>query len=310
MRNVFIINPTAGKRKLQQAIVDNIEAYFKANGGDFSIVITEKAGMAREVARAEAESGKKVNIFAAGGEGTAFEVLNGAVGYDNVAIGVIPCGSANDFLKYFGDKEEFLNIENQVNGRYMEIDIIKGGDKYAFNQCTAGLDAVVADNMRRYKKIKGVSGSLAYNLGIINAFFSKSVDMKIKIDGKEIENVKCLFGVCANAPWYGGGYKSAPGAIPNDGKLDYTIINIGSKLKTIPVLGTYRKGEHIGKDYCLFGKCETMEFEAEKDMPINFDGEIYSTRYIKFEIIKKGVKFILPGAVAERLIPEKEEALA
>ena len=247
-----------------------------------------------------------MHIYAAGGEGTAFEVLNGVVGYDNVAIGVIPCGSANDFLKYFGDKDEFFDIAKQVNGTEWEMDIIKGGDTYAFNQCTAGLDAVVADNMRRYKKIKGVSGSLAYNLGIINAFFSKGVDMKIKIDGKEIENVKCLFGVCANAPWYGGGYKSAPNAVPNDGMLDYTIINIGSKLKTLTVLGTYRKGEHIGKDYCLYGRCESMEFEAEKDMPINFDGEIYNTRSIKFEIVRKGVKFILPGKVAEKFAPKKD----
>lgn len=192
----------------------------------------------------------------------------------------------------------------------MEIDIIKGGDKYAFNQCTAGLDAVVADNMRRYKKIKGVSGSLAYNLGIINALFSKSVDMKIKVDEREIENVKCLFGVCANAPWYGGGYKSAPNAVPNDGSLDYTVINIGSKLKTIPVLGTYRKGEHIGKKYCISGRCESMEFESEKPMPINFDGEIYSTNKIKFEIVRKGVKFILPGAVAQKFAPKKETVLA
>lgn len=310
MRNVFIINPTAGKKVLQAEIIENIKAYFAKNGGEYSILITENAGHAKEVARAEAESGEQVRIFAAGGEGTTFEVLNGIVGYDNVAVGIIPCGSANDFLKYFDSKEDFLDIEKQVNGSVLEIDIIKGGDKYAFNQCTAGLDAVVADNMRRYKKIKGVSGSMAYNLGIINAFFSKGVDMRIKIDGKPIENVKCLFGVCANAPWYGGGYKSAPNAVPNDGELDYTIINIGSKLKTLTVLGTYRKGEHIGKDYCLYGRCSSMEFEADEDMPINFDGEIYKTRKIKFEIVKKGLKLILPGNMAERFIRPKEKVMA
>ena len=310
MKNVFIINPTAGKKQLQAQIVENIENYFGANGGDYSIVITKNAGHAKEVARSLAETGERINIFAAGGEGTVFEVINGVVGYDNIAVGIIPCGSANDFLKYFGEKESFLDIEKQVNGSYMEIDLIKGGDKYSFNQCTAGLDAVVADNMRRYKKIKGVSGSLAYNLGIINAFFSKSVDMRIKIDGEPVENVKCLFGVCANAPWYGGGYKSAPNALPNDGMLDYTIINIGSKLKTLSVLGTYRKGEHIGKDYCLYGKCSSMEFEADEDMPINFDGEIYSTRKIKFEIVKKGLKLILPGNMAEKFAEKKEKAMA
>ncbi len=305
MRHVFIINPTAGKRTMQSDIVQSIEKYFAKQGGEYKIVVTSRAGMAREVAKAEAETGDRVNLYAAGGEGTAFEVLNGAVGHDNVAIGVIPCGSANDFLKYYGFKEEFLDIGKQVNGIATDIDIIRGGDKYAFNQCTAGLDAVVADNMGRYKKIKGISGSMAYNLAIVNAFFSKRVAMKIKVDGKEVENVKCLFGVCANAPWYGGGYKSAPSAVPNDGALDYTIINIGSKFKTIPVLGPYHKGEHIGKDYCISGRCESMEFESEQDMPINFDGEIFTTKYVKFEIVKKGVKFILPGKVAAKFAPEK-----
>ena len=62
---------------------------------------------------APAESGEELRIFAAGGEGTAFEVLNGVVGFDNVSIGVIPCGSANDFLKYFGNKEEFFDIAKE-----------------------------------------------------------------------------------------------------------------------------------------------------------------------------------------------------
>ena len=306
MKSVFVINPTAGKKVLQTEIIESIESYFAENGGDYEIVITEKAGQAQGICRKMAESGEELRIFAAGGEGTAFEVLNGVAGFDNVSIGVIPCGSANDFLKYFGNREEFFDIAKQVNGTELPIDIIKGGDTYAFNQCTAGLDAIAAEAMRRYKRFKWISGSLAYNLGIVNAFFTKPVDMIIRIDGKPIENVKCLFGVCANAPWYGGGYKSAPNAVPNDGKLDYTIINIGSKLKTVAVLGKYRKGEHIGKKYCLSGRCESMEFEAKKPMPINFDGEIYSTKKIKFEIIKNGIKFILPGAVAEKFAPKKE----
>ena len=124
--------------------------------------------------------------------------------------------------------------------------------------------------------------------------------MKIKVDGKLLEGIKCLFAVCANAPWYGGGFKSAPDAVPNDGKLDYSIINIGSKFKVLPVLGKYSKGEHIGKPYCKFGNCSSMEFESEKPMPVNLDGEVIYTDKIKFEIIKNGMKFIVPSSLAEK----------
>ena len=98
MRDVYIINPAAGRLDSTKTLTEEIRKHY---GDEAKIIITEGHGDALIKARAEAETGDQVRIFACGGDGTSFEVLNGIVGYENASIGVIPVGSANDFIKYF-----------------------------------------------------------------------------------------------------------------------------------------------------------------------------------------------------------------
>ncbi|HHW46032.1 MAG TPA: diacylglycerol kinase family lipid kinase [Clostridiales bacterium] len=301
MRYVFIINPAAGKGKAKQTVLPLISSYFNNHKGSYKIYITQKKGDATEIAKSEASLGGEAYIFACGGEGTTFEVLNGIVGYPNVSLGIIPCGSANDFVKYFGNTDVFFNIEHQIKGTPFPVDIIKAGEYYALNQCSVGMDAMVAQNMNRFKGIKGVSGSMAYGLAIVYTFFEKyNLSLDIKIDNGQTHRTHCLFAVCANAPYYGGGYKSAPFAIPGDGKLDYSIIETKSRIRVVSLLGLYRKGMHINLKICKWGNCESMEISAGRTFPLNLDGEIFYSDRIKFEILKKGIKFIVPSCLAEK----------
>lgn len=302
MRYVFIINPAAGKGGGPDFIIPELKRCFP-NKKNYSVFITEKAGHAKDIAKAEAEKGDEVCIFACGGEGTCFEVLNGIVGHNNVSLGVIPCGSANDFLKYFGDKSAFLDIPEQISGEAIEVDLIRANEFYCINCCSVGMDAIVADEMRIFKKIPGVSGNLAYKLSLIKTFLGKiGLKIKITLDGKLFGVKECLFAVCANGPIYGGGFKSAPNASPLDGKLDFTIIEKISKLRIPPLVKVYERGEHKKIDCCTMGNCSCLEIESETEMPINLDGELIHRKKVKFEIVKKAVKFILPRKIAADLL--------
>ena len=90
MRYLFFINPVAGKGGSQETLRSDIEEYFKKNGGEFKIYTTSYSGEAEEVARKEAMTGERIRMFACGGEGTCYEVLNGIVGYDNVELEFAP----------------------------------------------------------------------------------------------------------------------------------------------------------------------------------------------------------------------------
>lgn len=294
MRDVFIINPAAGKEDSTTELTNRIREVY---GDDCKILITTGEGDAGVKAKAEAETGDEVRIFACGGDGTSFEVLNGIAGYKNAAIGVIPTGSANDFIKYFGfdSKPRFLDIKRQKNGTLLPIDLIKAGDYYCMNQCCAGLDAHVADMMKGFKRWPLISGPMAYNLAVIKAFLGKiGINMKVTTDGKVFKEGSVLFAVCANAPVYGGGYISAPKAVLNDGLLDCVTIDTVKKLQVPGLLPKYKGGKHEELDVCTMGRCESFEFEADREIPVSLDGEIIHTNKFRCEIIKNGINFVLP----------------
>ncbi|MBQ6713918.1 MAG: diacylglycerol kinase family lipid kinase [Clostridia bacterium] len=303
MRYLFFINPVAGKGKGQEKIAESIKNYFKENGGDYRIIVTEHKGHAQKLAKIEAETGEQITMFACGGEGTVFEVLNGVVGYDNVTLGVLPCGSANDFLKYFGESKSFLKIDSQMNGGSVEMDIIKAGDYYCLNGCSVGMDAVVAREMSTFKKWPLVSGSFAYTLAIVKTFLGKlGITANISVDGEKPQKKNCLFAVVANGPYYGGGFMGAPDAVPFDSKLDFTLVDNIPKSKILKFIGLYKKGLHKILDCCHIKNCGSMDFTADKPIPVNLDGEIIETAKMHFEIIKKGIKFNLPKEVFNKVL--------
>ena len=306
MRYLFIINPTAGKGNTQDGVVNDIKNHFKNSTAPYEIYFTKCQGDAQVVATREAQKGDSLRIFACGGEGTVFEILNGIVGYNNVELGVIPCGSANDFLRYFKTRKEFFDIADQISGQAVPTDIIKAGDKYCLNGCSVGMDAMVGRDMILFKNWPLVSGPLAYNLAIVKTFLNKlGVRIKVSVNDEKPENKDCLFAVITNGPCYGGGYTAAPKAVPFDNTLDFTLVDTVSRFKVLKFLGPYKKGEHEKFDFTHLRRCNSMEFWADTEIPVNLDGEIVNVKHLRFDIVKSGVKFVVPKSL-ENLIKNPE----
>ena len=114
MRTLFLLNPTAGKADCTRALPRQIDAAAARAGlamGEYTIRITAHAGHARELANAAArqarQAGEQLRIYTAGGDGTFNEALTGVYGFENAAVGCLPYGSGNDFLRTFGTKRNF-----------------------------------------------------------------------------------------------------------------------------------------------------------------------------------------------------------
>lgn len=305
MKHIFFINPIAGKGNLQRGIIDKVKSYFIDKNDDFEIYTTKEKGDAELVANRIAKEGREVSMYACGGEGTFYEVLNGVVSHDNVTLGVVPCGSANDFLKYYDSKEKFFDIGSLVEGEAIPMDIIKAGDRYCLNGCSVGMDAMVANDMSIFKNWPLVSGKMAYKLAIAKTFLKKvGVKIKLSVDNKVSESKNCLFAVIANAPYYGGGYMAAPKAVPNDGKLNFTLVNTIPKLKVPNFLKKYEIGDIDDLEYCEQTTCDCMSFSADKPIPVNLDGEIINAKSMSFSIVRNAIKFIIPKGVNVKKIKE------
>ncbi len=298
MKYVFIVNPVAGKKKAGDFIPE-IEKICKAKGVDFEIYKTTGAGDARKYTRKLGKSGEEVRVYGCGGDGTLFEVINGAVGFSNLSVGTLPLGSGNDFVRNFGKKKDFLDVLNQIEGETREIDLIKCGEKYAISQCSMGLDAEVCAKQSAFKKLPFMSGEMAYTASLIYCFLTKTANVfDISIDDGEFETYDLLFSLCGNARYYGGGFKGIPLAICDDGLLDFVIVKKDMPvIKFLKIFGDYKAGKHLDWDRVVFKRGKKMTVRSRKFSAVNVDGECEFVKERTFEIVPKAINFIFPSNI-------------
>ena len=303
MKDVYILNPIAGSSDQYLQILDDVKEFYAKNGGRFSYNITQSPRDATEIARFYAKKGEPMGIFACGGDGTVSEVASGIIGQEHIHMGVIPCGSGNDFLRTFGTRELFSDLDAQKNGTIIPVDAIKCNEDYAINICSVGMDADVAYRMLRYKKMlkKG-----SYYAAIFESFFRRlGLRAKITIDDTHVIEQKILLAYAANGKYYGGGFEAAPKADPVDGLLDFLVADPLSRFNILSFIGHYRNGDHepIMKKLKLH-RGQTMKIEADKPFVFNRDGECSMTNCVKMEAMPKAVRFLVPKKVGSLSVGE------
>ncbi len=304
MRHVFILNPMAGKSKLALTFRDKIEAYFSAHPErEYAIRLTDGVGAATRIAREECEKGDDVRLYACGGDGTLQETANGIPDGSRAELTVIPCGSGNDYVRIFGEKERFLDLADLIEGEAVTVDGIDCGDCRSLNIASIGMDAKVCAKMIRYKHLPLVGGSLAYELAIVDVFCHKIGDrLKITIEGVNgtvQRKGQYLLALAANGQYYGGGYHGAPQAVENDGVLDFVLVKKIGRLKIPGFLDRYKKGEYEELEFCEHIRGNSMTVQAENPTYCNVDGECSLKDAMHFSILPSAFRFVLPASLVK-----------
>ena len=252
MHTLFLLNPAAGKADCTRTLPQQIAAAAAGAGlapEDYTIRVTTHAGHARELAAEAAHTaqadGEPVRIWTAGGDGTFNEALTGLYGYANAAVGCLPFGSGNDFLRTYGTREEFNDLDAQLAGSEVDIDLMQTDLGLSATICAAGLDAQVAYGIPQFRRIPFCGGEMAYALSIVKQLCGHiGRNVTFTIDGEEL-TVDCLMCAVCNGRTYGGGFYAAPEAQPDDGWLDVFIIRRVSRLTIARLLGMYKSGRHF-----------------------------------------------------------------
>lgn len=297
MKHIFIVNPAAGKGQAATRIIPQIEAYFQAHPEiPFEIYVTKAKGDGRAYAESAAKTGEPIRFYACGGDGTLYEVVNGAYKYPNVSVGILPLGSGNDFARIFGGSDKLLDIGAQVHAGTRKFDLIDAGAHVAINQCSMGLDAEVCAKQAYFKKLPGVGGEFAYTMSLFYCLFRRlNSEFKIIVDDEKVVEGKMLFALCANSRWYGGGYKGAPKAVPDDGKLDFILVRktVG-RLKLAGLVGKYKRGEHLSWDFTEFVRGKKLQILSKNPAVVNVDGECEYVTESTFRILSAALDVIMP----------------
>ncbi|NLJ57290.1 MAG: YegS/Rv2252/BmrU family lipid kinase [Tissierellia bacterium] len=300
MRHIFIINPIAGKGKDQDEISKKIHSFFKDNPDNpYEVYYTKFKGDAALFIKDKSLDLIPTVYYACGGDGTLNEIVNAACNFDHLYIGVIPCGSGNDFIKNFNNIQEFINIESQFYGQAIKLDLINVADKYAVSVCNIGLDADAAFNMHKFKKIPFLKGTGLYILSVLVCLFNKlGKELEVTIDDKEKIKDSYLLGVIANGHSYGGGYKCAPLAKLNDGILDLCFVKKISRFKILSLLNLYKAGEHLDneniKKYVSYRKCKNIKIRSKEAINLCMDGESFIYDEVNIDLAPNALNFWLP----------------
>ncbi len=309
MRHVFIINTVAGKHNVAGSHVPEIESFFAANPafGTPEIVYTQAHGHATEIAREYACAGEPVRLYALGGDGTIAEVLRGMYPYPNAQLACMPCGSGNDYLRTFPDCD-FSNLPALVSGQAHPVDLIRCGDDISLNIACMGMDADVAAKMKKYKHLPLVSGSMAYNLAVADVFFHRlGKDLSITLEtthGTVHREGRYFFALAASGQYYGGGYRGAPMARPDDGLLDFVLVKAMSRPEVLRFLPAYKKGTLGDNPYVEHFRGTEMHVVCAEGAAVALDGECFTGNDLCFKLHDRTVSFVLPanGGVKQELI--------
>ncbi|MEE1300401.1 MAG: diacylglycerol kinase family protein, partial [Acutalibacteraceae bacterium] len=212
LKHYFVVNPVSGKNNKIDIVNELIIPACEKLGVDYEIYTTKAAGdgirFVDETATALGDA--PCRFYAVGGDGTLYEVVNGAFGHKNAQVAVVPKGSGNDWIRLFGDKDLFLDIEGQIEGTPYTIDCLKAGDEIAINQASMGFDAETCALQVKAKSIPGAAGHATYFLAGLYCMFTRVWhDFDVTVDGKRMTG-PFIQVVGANSRWYGSGIMVAP----------------------------------------------------------------------------------------------------
>ena len=296
----FILNPKSGAQKKLSKLETAIKSACQARKLNYHIYYTVAPGDATEYVRSMIRiSTDRQRFLCIGGDGTINEVVNSAPNNPNVEFGVIPNGSGNDFVRNFTNTHLFRDIEAQLDGDSISLDLIKYNSDYCVNMANIGFDCGVAMRAAKLKKLKFVTAGMSYIMGVVVSFFKKfGTHMKITFDDGEVIDDCLTLTAIGNGQFCGGGFDAAPKALLNDGIMDICIIKKVSRLTFIRLVKHYKAGtfleNKLAQKVMLYKRTNHFKMEFDSPIPICIDGEIKGAKNIDFSVTPSAFNFVIP----------------
>ena len=300
MRHLFIINPTAGKKRSTRALVDSIQALDLP----YEIAFTEKAGDARSIAQAAVERGEPVRLYACGGDGTLNEVVNGAAEFDNAAVTNVPTGTGNDFLKIFGreNKGRFRDLAALAQGPQTPMDLIDCNGMLGLDIVCVGLDSRIAVDKDKYNDFPLVTGMGAYVLSLLANVIFKSIAQPTLVDcgGLHFDGETTIVCVCSGR-YYGGGFMPVGDNMPDDGLLETLVVRKVDRLTFFRLVGEYGRGRYARYPNLIqYGQGNGVVVRSPQELVAVVDGEPLRAKELTIRLSDKRVNFFYPAGLSYR----------
>ena len=307
---LVIVNPaSAGKatRELWPSIASDLRTHF----GPFNCAFTERAGDGRRLAAQAATEGRRL-VIACGGDGTINEVANGIMeAGGSCELGILPSGTGGDFRRTLGIPTRAADAARALRvGRTRLMDMGRvsyvnhEGDaetRYFLGVASFGMSPEVIERVKESgpswlpaKSVRRLSGRLSFAIATLQTTLSSPrTTVAIQLDDHPERRLTVANLCVANARYFGGGMKIAPGAIVDDGRFD--IISIGDlgALKILTNAPQLYLGTHLGMEqvhHALAARVEARPSSKDMKVAIEVDGELPGYLPATFEILPRALR--------------------
>lgn len=274
-----VVNPAAGGGRSAR-LAGPALARLREKELQVDVIASTGPGHAVQLAREAYGQGYR-RFLAVGGDGTAHEILNGIfagrASVERVALGFLPLGTGNSFLRDFTQEGAEASIQALLEGRKRPVDLMRlshaRGEVYSFNLLSVGFTADVgALTNRMFKPL----GHLGYLLGV----FVRVVQLRRRAfalrcdDDQEWDERRSLFLTFNNSKYTGGTMLIAPHADPTDGLIEFVRWGPIGRLGLLRTLPKLYDGSHIEHPLASRRAVRHVEFNVPVPVDVMIDGEI------------------------------------
>lgn len=318
-----IINPAAGGGRCGQRVGAALDR-LRGAGILLDTAETRAPGEATNIAREAYARGYR-KFLAVGGDGTAYEIVNGlfpeslpqangshvsgsrsqknpAASEDQIpTLGFLPLGTGNSFLRDFvegpsgadGLEHAMQSIEAR---RSRPCDVLrlthKDGVIYYTNLLSVGFTAdVAAVRHRRFQAL----GQFGYLLSIFLCL--ARLDRRpfpVRFDDQpDFDRRPCLFLTFNNSKYTGGTMMIAPDASTDDGLIEYVRWGPIGRLGLIKNLSTLYDGSHTAHPLAERNAVRRVEFQLEAPVDVMVDGEVLTLQCRSIDVLESAVRVVV-----------------
>lgn len=292
MRTALLINPAAGRGR-GRILAEKVQQLLRKSGLEFEAYYTRHPREGIDLVRRLAEAHER--ILVAGGDGTWFEAVNGAMlAARRPTLGLIPIGTGNDFAKMLRFGNDWRKACRRIAaGRPHAVDIGRCNQDYFANGAGIGFDAEVSREARRIRYLRG---NVVYLLAVARTLLLRYATPQVTIDHDDgtLQQTITLV-AAANGCCYGGAFHIAPDAEIDDGYLELVCARGLGRLHILRLLPKVLAGRHISDPSITILRTRQVTIRSAVPLPLHLDGEVVAGKatHLDIEILPRALKIFV-----------------
>lgn len=281
----------AANEEVRHAVMD-----WRDQGHDLAVRVTWEAGDAERYVKEALDLGY-TTLIAGGGDGSVRDIVHAmmASDRDDLALAILPLGTANDFATAAGIPEAMPEALALLDSPATASDVIQVNDHYFMNMATGGFGTEVTTQTS--EDLKGMLGGAAYLLTGLTRFSEiQAAQGSFRGDDFEWQGEFLALGL-GNGRQAGGGQRLCPDALINDGLLDVAILPAQMDLLAgvRELFDSEARLDPEQEGLFVRTRLSSLQVKTPSPMNLNLDGEPVQSTEFNITVIRDRLKLHLPS---------------